>query len=268
MIHPQTVVHPNAKIGKHVRIDAFTTIEEDVVIGDNCWIGSNATIMNGARIGSHCQIFHGAIISAPPADLKFNGEKTTAEIGDHTIIREYVSIHRGTTEKMKTVIGEHCLIMAYSHVGHDCIIGKHCVISNSTQLAGHVTVGDHVIISGMCGVNQFVRIGDHAYIGAFTMVRKDVPPFVRAGNNPATFSGVNAVGLRRRGYTSETINQIMDVFRILYNSNLNVTQALEKLENQASVSSITSDMVSFIRDSKRGIIRGSAKSKSDGDSGD
>ena len=180
MIHPQTVVHPNAKIGKHVRIDAFTTIEEDVVIGDNCWIGSNATIMNGARIGSHCQIFHGAIISAPPADLKFNGEKTTAEIGDHTIIREYVSIHRGTTEKMKTVIGEHCLIMAYSHVAHDCIIGKHCVISNSTQLAGHVTVGDHVIISGMCGVNQFVRIGDHAYIGAFTMVRKDVPPFVRA----------------------------------------------------------------------------------------
>jgi UDP-N-acetylglucosamine acyltransferase len=158
--------------------------------------------------------------------------------------------------------------MAYSHVAHDCIIGAHCVISNSTQLAGHVTVGDHVIISGMCGVNQFVRIGDHAYIGAFTMVRKDVPPFVRAGNNPATFSGINAVGLRRRGYTSETINQIMDVFRILYNSKLNVSQALEKLETDTSVSPITSNMISFIRASKRGIIRGSAKSTSDGDSGD
>lgn len=268
MIHPQTVVHPNAKIGNNVRIDAFTTIEEDVVIGDNTWIGSNVTLMNGTRIGNHCQVFNGAIVSAPPADLKFDGENTTAEIGDHTIIREFVSIHRGTKEKMKTVIGSNCLIMAYCHVAHDCVVGNHCIISNSTQLAGHVSLGDHAIISGMCGVNQFVRIGDHAYIGGFTTVRKDVPPFVRAGNIPACFSGINAVGLRRRGFSPETINQIMDVYRILYNSNLNVTQALEKLENDPPASEMTSTIVAFIKESKRGIIRSRSKSRSDGDSDD
>ena len=268
MIHPQSIVHPNAKIGKHVRIDAFTTIEEDVVIGDHCSIGSNVTIMNGARIGNHCQVFHGAIISAPPADLKFDGEKTTAEIGDHTIIREFVSIHKGTQDKMKTVIGTNCLIMAYCHVAHDCIIGNHCIMSNSTQLAGHVTLGDYAIISGMCGVNQFVRIGDHAYIGGFTTVRKDVPPFVRAGNIPTSFAGINSVGLRRRGFSSETINQIMDVYRILYNSNLNVSQALEKLENDTTASALKSTIIAFIKESKRGIIRGRSKSTSDGDSVD
>ena len=268
MMHAQSMIHPNAKIGKNVRIDPFTTIEEDVVIGDDSWIGSNVTIMNGARIGKNCQIFHGAIISAPPADLKFDGEHTTAEIGDHTIIREFVSIHRGTSEKMKTVIGSHCLIMAYCHVAHDCILGDYCIMSNSTQLAGHVTVGNHAIISGMCGVNQFVRIGDHAYIGGFTTVRKDVPPYVRAGNIPTTFSGINSVGLRRRGYPSESINQIMDVYRILYNSNLNVTQALAKIESEVEDSDIRKQIVSFIKESKRGIIRNASKIKSDEDTGE
>jgi len=263
MMHAQSVIHPNAKIGKNVRVDAFTTIAEDVVIGDDTWIGSNVNIMNGARIGKHCQIFHGAIIAAPPADLKFEGENTTAEIGDHTVIREFVSIHRGTHEKMKTTIGSHCLIMAYCHVAHDCILGDHCIMSNSTQLAGHVTVGDHAIISGMCGVNQFVRIGDHAYIGGFTTVRKDVPPYVRAGNIPATFFGINSVGMRRRGFSSENINQILDVYRILYNSNLNVTQALQKIDEVIPDTALRNQIVSFIKESKRGIIRNASKTKSD-----
>jgi len=267
-MHAQSVIHPNAKIGKNVRIDAFTTIEEDVVIGDDTWIGSNVRIMNGARIGKKCQIFHGAIIAAPPADLKFEGENTTAEIGDNTIIREFVSIHRGTNAKMKTTIGSNCLIMAYCHVAHDCILGDHCIMSNSTQLAGHVTVGDHAIISGMCGVNQFVRIGDHAYIGGFTTVRKDVPPFVRAGNIPATFSGINSVGLRRRGFSSESVNQILDVYRILYNSNLNVTQALAKIDEALPDTAFRNQIVSFIKESKRGIIRNASKTKSDEDTGE
>ena len=267
-MHAQSVIHPNATIGKNVRIDAFTTIEEDVVIGDDTWIGSNVMIMNGARIGNNCQIFHGSIISAPPADLKFDGESTTAEIGDHSIIREFVSIHRGTNEKMKTVIGNHCLIMAYCHVAHDCRIGNHCIISNSTQIAGHVTLGDHAIISGMCGVNQFVNIGDHSYIGAFSMIRKDVPPYVRAGNIPATFSGINSVGMRRRGFSSENINQILDVYRILYNSDLNVTQALAKIDEVLPNTAVRNQIVSFIKESKRGIIRNSSKTKSDEDSGE
>lgn len=265
MIHAYTFIHPNAKIGKNVQIDAFTTIHEDVEIGDNTWIGSNVTIMNGARIGKNCQIFHGAMIAAPPADLKFNGEHTTAEIGDHTVVREFVSIHRGTSEKWKTVIGSHCLIMAYCHIAHDCILGDYCILSNSSQLAGHVTVGNHAIISGMCGVNQFVKIGDHAYIGGFTTVRKDVPPYVRAGNIPTAFSGINSVGLRRRGFSSESINQIMDVYRILYNSNLNVTQALSKIETTLENSEIKTKIVSFIKESNRGIIRTASKSKSDED---
>lgn len=268
MIHPHTVIHPNATIGENVRVDAFTSIAEDVIIGEGTWIGSNVTIMNGARIGKYCKIFHGAIISAPPADLKFDGEQTTAEIGDHTTIREFVSIHRGTKDKMKTVIGSHCLIMAYCHVAHDCILGDHCIMSNSTQLAGHVTVGNYAIISGMCGVNQFVRIGDHAYIGGFTTVRKDVPPYVRAGNIPAGFSGVNSVGLRRRGYSSETINQILDIFRLLYNSRLNVSQALEKIQSEIPDSSEKKEIVDFIKESQRGIIRGASKNMSDADQGE
>ena len=266
MIHPHAVVHPNAKIGKDVKIDAFTTIEEDVEIGEGTWIGSNVTIMNGARIGKHCSIFHGAILSAPPADLKFEGEKTTAEIGDHTTIREFVSIHRGTKDKMKTVIGSNCLIMAYCHVAHDCILGDNCIMSNSTQLAGHVTLGNYAIISGMCGVNQFVNIGEHAYIGGFTTVRKDVPPYVRAGNIPTSFSGVNSVGLRRRGFTSETINRILDIYRTLYNSGLNVSQALEKIQSDLPESKEKTEIVAFIKTSQRGIIRGASKNHSDADS--
>ena len=267
-MHANSVIHPNAAIGKNVRIDAFTTIEEDVVIGDNTWIGSNVIIMNGARIGNNCQIFHGSIISAPPADLKFDGEQTTAEIGDHTIIREFVSIHRGTKEKMKTVIGSHCLIMAYCHVAHDCTIGNHCIISNSTQIAGHVTIGNHAIVSGMCGINQFVNIGDHSYIGAFSMIRKDVPPYVKAGNIPSAYAGINSVGLRRRGFSTENINQILDVYRILYNSNLNVSQAIEKIEQSIDLSPTVLEIVTFIKESKRGIIRNASKMKSDEDTGE
>ena len=198
----------------------------------------------------------------------FTEEKTTAEIGDNTIIREFVSIHRGTNAKMKTIIGRHCLIMAYCHVAHDCMLGDHCIMSNSTQLAGHVTVGDHAIISGMCGISQFVRIGDHAYIGGFTTVRKDVPPYVRAGNIPASFSGINSVGLKRRGFSSESVNEILDVYRILHNSNLNVTQALAKIDEVLPDTAFRNQIVSFIKESKRGIIRNASKNKSDEDTGE
>lgn len=256
MIHPVTQIDPQAKIGANVSIEAFTSIHADVEIGDGTWIGSNVTIYPGARIGKNVKIFPGAVISAIPQDLKFGGEVTTAEIGDNSTIRECVTINRGTSDKMKTVIGQNCLIMAYVHVAHDCVIGNNCILANSVQMAGHVTVGDFAIIGGSTAIHQFATIGQHVMISGGSLVRKDVPPFTKSGREPLTYAGINSVGLRRRNYTDEQINNIQEAYRYLYLKGLNTNAAIEEIETQLPNTPERNEILEFIKNSERGIMKG------------
>ena len=216
MNQPLAYVHPGAKIANNVVIEPFVSISNNVIIGEGTWIGSNVTIMEGARIGKNCNIYSGAVISAPPQDLKYAGEETLTVIGDNTTIRECVTINRGTIDRQQTIIGSNCLIMAYSHIAHDCIVGNHCIFSNNSTLAGHINIGNHVILAGMTAIHQFCSIGDHAFISGGSLVRKDVPPYVKAAREPLSYVGINSVGLRRRGFSAEKIREIQDIYRILY----------------------------------------------------
>jgi len=256
MKQPLAYVHPEAKIADNVVIEPFVTIDKDVEIGEGTWIGSNVTILEGARIGKNCKIFPGAVISAIPQDLKYQGEKTTVEIGDNTTLRECVTVNKGTQSKGKTVIGNNCLIMAYTHVAHDCHLGNNIIIANSTQLAGEVIIDDWAILAGMVAVHQFVHIGSHVMISGGSMVRKDVPPFSKAARDPLSYAGVNSIGLRRRGFSNEKINEIQEVYRFLYLKNLNNTQALERIEAEMPATKERDEIILFIRNSSRGIIRG------------
>jgi len=253
---PLANVHPEAKIGNNVIIEPFATVQKNTVIGDDCWIGPNATIMEGARLGKNCKVFPGAVISGIPQDLKFKGEETTTEIGDNTTIRECVTINRGTVDKYKTVVGSNCLIMAYAHLGHDCIIGNYCILGNTVQLAGHVVIDDHAIFGGACAVQQFSKIGSHAYIGGGSLVRKDIPPYTKAAREPLAYAGVNTVGLRRRGFSSEKIAEIQDIYRVIFLKNLNNTKALEVVEQEFPPSAERDYIIDFIRTSERGIMKG------------
>lgn len=255
MIHPMSVVHPQAKIGQNVEIGPFTTIEGDVVIGDNTWIGPNVTIMNGARIGSHCRIFPGAVISAIPQDLKFVGEQTTAEVGDHTTIRECVTINRGTSDRMTTKVGSHCLLMAYVHIAHDAFVGNHCIIANSGNIAGHVDIEDWVIIEGVVAVQQFVRIGKHAFIAGGSLVRKNVPPYIKVAREPLSFIGVNAIGLRRRNFSDDAVQAIEDIYRKLFVHAPTVGKGVE-LIGELPESEYKEEILSFIQASEKGIVKG------------
>ena len=256
MNQPLAYIHPEAKIAHNVVIEPFSVINKNVVIEEGTWIGSNVTIMEGARIGKNVKVFPGAVISAIPQDLKFQGEETTAEIGDNTTIRECVTINRGTVDKYKTVVGKNCLIMAYVHLGHDCIIGNHVILGNTVQMAGHVIVDDYAIFGGACAVQQFSKIGAHAYIGGGSLVRKDVPPFTKAAREPLSYAGINSVGLRRRGYTNEQINEIQEIYRMVYLRGLNNSEALDKIELELPSSKERDEIVNFIRSSERGIMKG------------
>lgn len=256
MSQPTANIHPDAKIGKGTVVEPFATIMNDVVIGDNCHIGPNVVIYPATRIGNNVKIFPGAIIGPDSQDLKYAGEYTTTEVGDNTVIREYVTIHRGTKDRMKTVVGSNCLLMAYVHVAHDCIVGNNVIIANSVGLSGHVTIDDHAIIEGMAAVQQFIHIGAHSFIGGGTMVRKNVPPFVKAAREPISFIGVNTVGLRRRGYSDFQITQIEDIYRIIYVQNSNVTTALKIVEFELPASEEKDQIVTFIKNSTKGIMRG------------
>lgn len=256
MNQPLAYVHPGAKIAKNVVIEPFTTIHNNVVIGEGTWIGSNVTIMEGARIGKNCNIFPGAVISAVPQDLKFKDEETTAEIGDNTTIREYVTVNRGTIDRGKTIIGKNCLIMAYCHIAHDCIVGDNCIFSNASTLAGHITVGDHVVLAGMTAVHQFCMIGSHAFVTGGSLVRKDVPPYVKGAREPLSYVGINSIGLRRRGYETEKIREIQNIYRILYQNNYNTTQASEIIEAEMEATPERDEILQFIKNSKRGIMKG------------
>jgi len=256
MNQPLAYVHPQAKIARNVVIEPFVTIHKNVEIGEGTWIGSNVTIMEGARIGKNVKIFPGAVISAIPQDLKFDGEETTAEIGDNTTIREFVTVNRGTKANNKTVVGSNCLLMAYVHVAHDCIIGNNCILANAVNLAGHINIDDFAIVGGLSAVHQFVNIGAHVMISGGSLVRKDVPPFTKAARDPLSFVGINSIGLRRRGYSSERINEIQDIYRIIFNKKLNVSQAIAYIEAEMPATPDRDEILSFIAGSSRGIMKG------------
>jgi len=256
MISPLAHVHPKAKIGKNVTIEAFATIYEDVEIGDNCYIHPNAVIYPDTIIGKDCKIFPGAVIGIVNQDLKYKGEKSNTVIGNNTIIREFVTIHKGTADRMTTKVGNNCLIMCYSHLGHDCIVGNNVIIANNGSLAGHITVEDFVVIEGVVAAQQFVRIGAHSFVAGASLVRKSIPPYVRVAREPLQFIGVNTIGLNRRGFDKDTIKQIEDIYRIIFVRGHNISNALEIVENEMPDSEIRRQILDFIRGEKDGIIKG------------
>ncbi|MGL5226613.1 MAG: acyl-ACP--UDP-N-acetylglucosamine O-acyltransferase [Bacteroidales bacterium] len=256
MKQPLAYIHPEAKIAPNVVIEPFVTIDKNVVIEEGTRIGSNVTILEGARIGKNCVIFPGAVIAAVPQDLKFNGEDTVAIIGDNTTIRECVTINRGTSAKGKTVVGSNCLLMAYTHIAHDCKIGNNVIMSNCVQVAGEVQVDDFAVIGGGSLVHQFVHIGSHAMIQGGSLITKDVPPFIKAGRSPLSYAGVNSIGLRRRAYDNEKIREIQDIYRYLYQSGLNNSDAIERIEAELTTSPERDEIILFVKNSQRGIIKG------------
>lgn len=256
MISNHAQVSEKAQLAEGVVVDAFSVICEDVVIGKNTHVHPNVVIYPGTRIGDNCEIFPGATIGVIPQDLKFDGEYTTVEIGNNTVIRECVTIHRGTKDRMMTKVGDNCLLMTYVHVAHDCIIGNNVILASYVGLSGHVLVDDFAILEGKVGTQQFIHIGKHAFIAGGTLVRKDVPPFIKAAREPITFAGVNSVGLRRRGYSDEDVREIEDVYRTIYVQNNNITKGLEAVKEQMKGSPISEEIIRFIEGSDKGIIRG------------
>ncbi len=256
MNQPLAYVNPQAKVAANVVIEPFVSIDKNVVIEEGTWIGSNVTIMEGARIGKNCRIFPGAVISAIPQDLKFSGEDTIVKIGNNVTIREFVTINRGTKASYETVIGDNALIMAYAHIAHDCVIGNNVIMANAAMLAGHVTVDDWAIIGGMVPIHQFCHIGAHSIIAGGAGVGKDVPPYTKAARNPLSYVGVNSIGLRRRGFTPEVINEIQEIYRILYVKGYNVSQAVGIIEAKVEATPERDEILSFISNSSRGIMKG------------
>lgn len=256
MNQPLAYVHPQAQVADNVVIEPYTFISKNVTIGEGTWIGPNVTIMSGARIGKNCRIFPGAVISAIPQDLKYNGEDTEVIIGDNTTIRECVTINRGTKYLEKTEIGKNCLLMAYVHVAHDCIVGNNVILANSVNLAGHIEVDDWVILEGTVAVQQFIKIGAHAFIAGGSLVRKDVPPYVKAAREPLSYAGVNSIGLRRRGFTPDEINHIQEIYRILFVRGYNVSKALSIIETELPATTERDQILTFIRTSKGGVMKG------------
>lgn len=256
MNQPLAYVHPQAKIARNVVIEPFTTIHKNVEISEGTWIGSNVTIMEGARIGKNCRIFPGAVISAIPQDLKFDGEETTVEIGDNTTIREFVTVNRGTKASYKTIVGNNCLLMAYVHVAHDCVIGDNCILANAVNLAGHINIGNFAIVGGLSAVHQFVNIGAHVMISGGSLIRKDVPPYTKAARDPLSFVGINSIGLRRRGFSSDKISEIQEIYRVIYLRNLNVSQAIDYIEAEMPATPERDEIISFVANSQRGIMKG------------
>ena len=256
MIHQLSAVDPRAKIGKNVTIDPFSTISSDVEIGDGTWVGSNVTIMDGARIGKNCKIFPGTVISAIPQDLKFEGEDSLVIIGDNTTIRECVTINRGTKALGYTKVGNNCLIMATAHIAHDCVIGDHVIIVNGCGVAGHVEIGDYAIIGGLSAIHQFSRIGKHVMVSGGSLIRKDIPPYIKVAREPMTYAGINSVGLRRRGMSNEKIIEIQNIYRVIFQMKMNVSQALAYAEKELASTTERDEILLFIQNSQRGIIKG------------
>lgn len=253
-IDSRAVVSPGARLDDDVVVGPFAIIEENVVIGGGTVIGSHALIANGTRLGKDCRIHHGAVLGSPPQDLKFRGEQTTLEIGNQTTVREYATLNRGTSERGRTTIGNQCFIMAYAHVAHDCAVGNHVILANSVNMAGHVTIEDHVVIGGLVPLHQFVTVGCHAMIGGGFRVAKDVPPYILAGQDPLVFQGLNLVGLKRRKFPKETLDALRKAYQIIYESNLNISQALARIRETLPLTPEVIHLIEFIEKSKRGVI--------------
>jgi UDP-N-acetylglucosamine acyltransferase len=256
MISPLAYVSPKARIGKNVTIEPFATVYENVEIGDDTYIHPNALIYPDTIIGKGCKIFPGAVIGIINQDLKYKGEKSNTVIGNNTTIREFATIHKGTADRMTTKVGDNCLIMCYTHLGHDCAIGNNVIIANNGSLAGHITVQDYAIIEGVVAAQQFVNIGAHAFVAGASLVRKSIPPYIRVAREPLQFIGVNTIGLARRGFDKETIKQIEDIYRIIFVRGHNVTNALEIVENEMPETAIRKEIVDFIRQQEDGIVKG------------
>ena len=255
-ISPQAFVHEDAQVGDGVVIEPFAYIGPNVKIGDRTWVGPNANIMDRTTIGADCKIFPGAVLGAEPQDLKFSNEPTNVVIGNRTVIRECVTIHRATVDRHNTVVGDDCLIMAYVHLAHDVHVGNHVILANAVNVAGHCTVEDWAIVEGMVGVQQFVRIGAHAFVAGGSLVRKNVPPYVKAAREPLSFIGVNSIGLRRRGFLQDRIQRIEDIYRTLYVQNANMSLALKVADVEFPKCEEKDLVLDFIRESDKGIIRG------------
>ncbi|HMI64693.1 MAG TPA: acyl-ACP--UDP-N-acetylglucosamine O-acyltransferase [Cyclobacteriaceae bacterium] len=262
MSYPLANVHPEAKIGSNVTIEPFATVQKNVTIGDGSWIAANVVIWEGARLGKNVKIFPGASISAVPQDLKFAGEETETFIGDNTVIREFVTISRGTSDKYKTVVGSNCLLMAYVHIAHDCIVGNNCILANAVQLAGHVQIDDWAIIGGSSAVHQFVKVGAHVMVSGGSLVRKDIPPYTKAAREPLTYCGINTIGLRRRGFDADKISEIQEIYRYIFLKGLNNSKAIDLVEKELPTSIEKEYIVTFIRGSERGIMKGFSTSTS------
>lgn len=253
-IHPTALVNPEAKLGKDIIVGPYAVIEGDVEIGDNCTIGPNAVLYSGARLCNRVKIFQGASVANLPQDLKFGGEKTLFIIGDDTVVREFATLHRGTLETGKSQVGKNCLLMAYSHIPHDCTVGDNCIIANSVQIGGHSHIEDWVIIGGLAGVHQFSRIGEHSMIAGIAKVTQDVPPYILAAHSPAKFNGLNAIGLRRRGVKAEDIQILKEAYKYLYEKSYNVSQAVEVIESKLGNNPYVQKVLKFLSGTKRGIV--------------
>ena len=262
MNQPLAYVHPQAKIANNVVIEPFVTIHKNVEIGEGTWIGSHVTIMEGARIGKNCRIFPGAVISAIPQDLKYRGEDTIVRIGENVTIREFVTVNKATKANWETVVGDNTLLMAYVHIAHDSVVGNNCILANGVTLAGHIYIDDWAIVGGLSAIHQFVHIGAHTMISGGSLVRKDVPPFTKAAREPLSYVGINSVGLRRRGFSTEKINQIQEIYRIIYLNKYNVSQALDIIETQLSPTNERDEILAFINNSNRGVMRGYSRNNS------
>jgi UDP-N-acetylglucosamine acyltransferase len=256
MRHHLSIISPKAQLHDSVEVGPFTIIHDNVIIGEGTKIHSNVALYPGTIIGNNCEVYPGAVIGVIPQDLKFEGENTTVEIGNNTIIRECVTIHRATKDKWKTSVGNNCLLMTYVHVAHDCQIGNNVILASYTGLSGHVTIDDHVILEGKVAAQQFALIGRHAFIGGASLIRKDIPPFIKAAREPLTFAGVNSVGLRRRGFSDEEIKLIEDVYRIIYIQNNNISKGLQIVKETIPDCELRNEIINFIEKSDKGVIRG------------
>ncbi|MBE0645377.1 MAG: acyl-ACP--UDP-N-acetylglucosamine O-acyltransferase [Bacteroidetes bacterium] len=254
-IHPTAIVDPKAEIAEGVVIGPYCTIHADVVIGEGTVLGPHVLVDNGARIGKNCTIHQGTVVATPPQDLKYANEKTEFHLGDNCTIREYCTLNRATTHSWKTSVGSNCLLMAYVHVAHDCQVGSNVIIANSTQMGGHCIIGDQAIIGGLTGIHQFSHIGAHVMIGANSRVVKDVPPYILAGGHPAQFEGLNSIGLRRRGFSRETLALLDDVYASLYRKGMNVSQAVAWIKDNLEQTPEVTFILDFIAASDRGIIK-------------
>lgn len=254
-IHPTAIISPKAQLGENISIAPYTIVEDDVVIGDNCTIGPSVSIYNGARIGNHVKIYQGASISNHPQDLKFDNEESIFQIGDGTTVREFATLHRGTKESKISKVGKNCLLMAYAHVAHDCIVGDNCILANLVQLGGHVEIADWVILGGDTHVHQFGKVGQHAMVGGGFRVTSDVPPFILAAGEPLSYSGLNTIGLRRRGFANNEIMKLKEIYSYIFSKNLNLSQAKEKIREEFENDDLAKIVLDFIANSSRGIIK-------------